>query len=311
MNPDPTVSVCMVTYNQEAFIDEAIRGVLMQKECIFELVIADDHSTDGTLAICKRYQEEYPGVIRIIEQKENKGVVGNTKDCLLACKGKYIAVCEGDDYWIDEYKLKKQAAVLDQHPDVSLVHTSWVNFIQSTGEMRDRLLTEEDSICVRQGGQQSVAEIMAMHYYGIRLSSVCFRGDILREACEKDPDMFSAHFSTCDIGLFYVMAYHGRLWRMLEKTLVYRMQDESVSMTSNRERAVRYTLGCLYIKVHFARRYRIHHKVMQPILRPTFYLLCDYAFRCHDRNLLREVRSLAREIKYKPSLGQRVKMMLT
>ena len=94
---NPYVSVCMVTYNQEAYISAAIESVLMQKDCEYELIIADDCSTDGTLAICQKYQERYPDIIKLIRQSGNKGVVGNTKDCMIACKGKYNAVCEGDD----------------------------------------------------------------------------------------------------------------------------------------------------------------------------------------------------------------------
>lgn len=301
----------MVTFNQEAYIEDAIKGVLMQQDCHFKLIIADDCSTDSTLSICKRYQQQYPDKIRLIEQSQNKGVVGNTKDCLIACKGKYIAVCEGDDYWIDKYKLKKQVAILEGNPDVSMVHTSWINLVQSTGEKNDRMLSEEDSICVRQGGRQSVAEIMSMHYYGIRFSSVCFRNDIFRKAYYDDPEMFSPNFTTCDIGIFYVMSYHGRLWRMLDKTLVYRIQKESVSITPDKAKSAKYTLGCLYIKAHYLKLYKFGHDMIQSILSPTFHFLFKFVSSTHDKRLLREIQSLAVGVGYKPTIGQRIRALIT
>lgn len=134
----PKISVCMPTYNQEGYIAQAIEGVLMQKGCDYELIIADDGSTDGTAAICRDYQHRHPDIIKIISQTSNKGVVLNTKDCLEAAEGQYIAICEGDDWWIDECKLTRQAAILDTEPDVSMVHTNWINYLQESKTFKER-----------------------------------------------------------------------------------------------------------------------------------------------------------------------------
>lgn len=229
----------------------------------------------------------------------------------MACSGKYIAICEGDDYWIDDHKLQKQVAILDTYQDVSMVHTSWNNIIQSTGEIRERLLTEEDSICVRQGGKDSVIEIMSGHYYGMRLSSICFRNDILRHAMNKDSELFSSTFSTCDIGLFYIMAYHGRLFRMVDVTTVYRMQDESVSITKDKDKAAKYSLGCLYIKVHYIKEFGIEKDKAQQILLHVFHSLYKYVSQRHDKQMLADIQRLAKNVGYKPSFGQRIRALLT
>ena len=310
-NNMPVVSVCIVTYNQETFIEEAIKGVLLQKECDYELIIADDCSTDGTLTICQHYQKKHPELIRIIEQPQTKGVIENTKDCLMACIGKYIAICEGDDYWIDENKLKKQVDILNQFQDISMVHTSWNNFFQSTGKFQPRLLSDEDHICLHKPGKESVKEIMTGRYFGIRLSSVCFRNDILKKAISTDSELFSHKFTTFDIALFYLMAYHGRLYRIKDITLVYRVQQESVSITSDTEKAAKYLLGCLYVKDHFINLYKLDRCFAQKALMPTFHALFKYSYQAHDKNMLKKTKQLACSSGYHITLGQRIRSWFT
>ena len=112
----PKVSVCMISYRHAAFIAQAIESVLAQ-QCDFEieLVIGDDCSPDGTGAICDEFARRDPRV-RLLPRDRNLGVMANFSRTLQACRGEYVAVCEGDDYWIDPLKLAKQVAFLDAHP---------------------------------------------------------------------------------------------------------------------------------------------------------------------------------------------------
>lgn len=131
----PKVSVCMITYGHEKYIREAIEGVLMQ-ECNFEieLVIANDCSPDDTGRIVNEVIAQHPrgNLIRYYIHDTNLGMMPNFIFALQECKGKYIALCEGDDYWINKYKLQKQVEILEA--DISLVacyHNS--NLIDSDG----------------------------------------------------------------------------------------------------------------------------------------------------------------------------------
>lgn len=111
----------MITYNHEAFIAEAIESVLMQKgDFDLELVIGEDCSTDGTLSIIEKYQQRFPGVIRVVTSTYNVGAQLNFVRAYEACKGEYIAMLEGDDYWIDELKLQKQVDFLDKNRSYSI-----------------------------------------------------------------------------------------------------------------------------------------------------------------------------------------------
>ncbi|GAB3323475.1 glycosyltransferase [Larkinella ripae] len=125
------VSVCVPTYNHERFITQTLEGAVMQKTAFpFEIVIGDDGSTDGAPAIIRDYAERYPTLIRAHLHPHNLGpqeprefagrnnVLGLLKDC----RGDYVALCEGDDYWTDPLKLQKQVDFLDANPDYSICH---------------------------------------------------------------------------------------------------------------------------------------------------------------------------------------------
>lgn len=114
----PKVSVCMITYNHEKFISEAIEGVLMQ-ECDFEVefLVADDSSTDGTQEIVQNYIDGHVNGhwIRYVKHPENRGMMNNFVWALEQCQGELIALCEGDDYWNDPQKLCRQVYFLEEN----------------------------------------------------------------------------------------------------------------------------------------------------------------------------------------------------
>ncbi len=118
---EPLLSIVTITYNHEPYIRKCIEGVLMQQVNFpIEFIIAEDCSTDGTLTICKEYAEKYPDLIQLITSDNNVGALVNERRAMKAAKGKYIAFCEGDDYWTDPLKLQKQVDFLEEHPEYSV-----------------------------------------------------------------------------------------------------------------------------------------------------------------------------------------------
>src|SRR5882762_4326458 len=116
--PAPKVSVAMICYKQEQFITQAVESAMMQKtDFPYELVISDDCSPDSTREIALDLQRRYPDRIRLLLPETNRGMMSNFVQTLRACTGDYIALLEGDDYWIDARKLQKQADLLDTHPE--------------------------------------------------------------------------------------------------------------------------------------------------------------------------------------------------
>jgi len=138
---NPVVSVCCITYNHEAYIAQTIDSFILQQTSFpFEILIHDDASTDGTTEIVKRYAREYPTIIRTVLQSENqysKIPIIAPRFLFPLARGKYIALCEGDDYWCSPEKLMRQCKSLDKNPEVNLSFHSV--FKLKDGENRPRL----------------------------------------------------------------------------------------------------------------------------------------------------------------------------
>lgn len=118
---DVQVSICCLAYNHQDFIAETLFGFLRQKTSFkYEIVVGEDDSTDETRKIIQDISLSYPGRIRLLPRKRNMGMHQNLIRSLKECKGKYVALCEGDDYWLDENKLMKQWAFLEQNKDYVL-----------------------------------------------------------------------------------------------------------------------------------------------------------------------------------------------
>jgi len=115
-----TVSVVVITYNQSRYIGRALDSILNQKTGFdYEILIGDDCSTDGTSDIVRDYEERFPHKIKAFIRTENIGPTKNLYETSLSAAGKYIASCEGDDFWTDENKLQLQVELLEAHPEYS------------------------------------------------------------------------------------------------------------------------------------------------------------------------------------------------
>ena len=115
----PMVSVVVLTYNHEKYIKQALDSILMQKVNFdYEILIGDDASTDNTVKILEEYQNKYPNVIKLFLNKTNLGATQNAYNVLMNVKGRYLATCEGDDYWTDVNKLQIQVDYLEKNKDL-------------------------------------------------------------------------------------------------------------------------------------------------------------------------------------------------
>lgn len=117
------LSVFVVTYNQERYIRQCLESIVAQKVNFdYEIIIGDDCSTDGTAAICDEFAAKYPQ-IHVYHHPNNMGLLKNWEFVMNKCKGEFIALIEGDDYWIDMNKLQRQVDWLDAHPEYTLTFT--------------------------------------------------------------------------------------------------------------------------------------------------------------------------------------------
>lgn len=135
---DPLVSIVCITYNHEPYLRKALEGFLMQETTFpVEIVLAEDCSTDGTRRICEEYAAKYPDRINYIWGETNVGAVANERRAMKAARGKYIAFCEGDDYWTVPDKLQRQVDFLESHPNYSVTFHRCQHLNVETGERKD------------------------------------------------------------------------------------------------------------------------------------------------------------------------------
>ncbi len=147
------VSIVCAVYNHEKYIRNCLEGFLCQKtDFSYEILIHDDASTDNSAKIIREFEEKYPDKVKPIYQTENqysKGVPITLKYQFPRARGKYIAFCEGDDYWIDEYKLQKQVDYMDTHPDCTFCFTNgYIEDMADGGELRNFIPYNDEDAAV-------------------------------------------------------------------------------------------------------------------------------------------------------------------
>lgn len=223
----PLVSVKMPTYNHASYIEKAIECVLAQKTTFpFELVIGEDCSTDGTREIVFDYAKRYPEIIHVVYSDENVGMHKNSKRTNAALRGKYIAYCEGDDYWQREDKLQLQVDYLESHPECGLVHSDHDRYyaeidktISRFYEVTNNQPPAEPNLVVGWGALYNILTCTAM----ARLELV---NKILRETKLYQDDEYIGGY---DYPLFIELSMLSKVHYINESLSTYTVQSESAS----------------------------------------------------------------------------------
>ena len=127
---EPIISVLVLTYNHASYVRQALDSIVSQKVDVpFEILIGDDASVDGTAAILAEYAVRHPSLIRLFAHPLNLGMHANHALLQDQARGRYIAYCEGDDYWLAHDKLQRQLTYMERNPDVGLVHSNYLNLL--------------------------------------------------------------------------------------------------------------------------------------------------------------------------------------
>lgn len=232
------VTIRCLAYNHEPYIRQCLDGFVMQKTNFrFEAIVHDDASTDCTAAIIREYAEKYPDIIKPIFETENQyskhdGSLRKIMD--KACKGKYIAICEGDDYWTDPFKLQKQVDILEQNSHITLVYTAFENVDSKS----HRIVRENyENLMKRSFTGNNLPELLNMNY--ILTCTTMIRRDIYNSDIYKK-------ISFIDFGLFLSAASYGDFYYINEKTASYRLNP--FSLTSTQKSFVGKTIFTSYLR---------------------------------------------------------------
>ena len=213
--PSLMVTIRCITYNHEPFIRQCLEGFVMQKtDFRFEAVVHDDASTDGTAAIIKEYAEKYPDIIKPIYETENQyskhdGSLGRIMDD--NTHGKYVALCEGDDYWTDPFKLQKQIDFMEANPGYSMY------FHNAVIEYYDKIK------CPRLFNQLSLSRELSLseivNKWMIPTASIIVRTNVIHTIPEWKNKIYSG-----DMTLALWACHKGKVWGSKSVMSVYRVR---------------------------------------------------------------------------------------
>ena len=245
------VSVCCITYNHEPYIRQCLDGFMMQKTTFpFEVLIHDDASTDGTADIIREYEIKYPDIVKPIYQKENqysKGIAISRTYNYPRAKGKYIALCEGDDYWIDPLKLQKQVDFLEKHPEYVLVYTN----AEKVNSKSKRVLRNS-----LKGYSGNITKYLFYKGNPVITATTCFRRQYLLEY-QEEIRQIPFKMKMGDLPLWIYLSLQGKFKYLNDRTTAYRVLQESASHSKSKEKVVSFILNTKDIFVYFNDRYTI------------------------------------------------------
>lgn len=227
----PILTIRCFVYNHEPYLRQCLDGIVMQKTNFpFEAIVHDDASTDGSAAIIREYAEKYPDIIKPIYETENQyskkvGTLAKIMDAAMHPSSKYLAICEGDDYWTDPNKLQLQVDFLESHPDYVLCTHDYIEYNEFTHEFNElsQWGLPRDS---KEGDDYETVEFTLDNYFKAwwvqPLTSVYRRGSYVDEIRSK------GYSSTIDDIFYYYVLKHGK-GALLKKNMgVYRRHGGGV-----------------------------------------------------------------------------------
>lgn len=232
MSTEPLVSIICLTYNEYEFVRDTLDSFLAQITSFpYEVLVYDDASQDGTVEILKEYATKFPNIFKLVLYKENNfrkghGFLG-LREGFRDARGKYIAYCEGDDYWCDNRKLQKQVDFLEKHPSYAIcAHETLI---------RNDYNTQEDGMLFTHTDVNIFLDRTKRNHYTFQdaltgnifhISSLMFRN------CQPIiwPDWICT-ITALDMVLFMILAERGDIWLMRDVMSVYRHNKSSLTST--------------------------------------------------------------------------------
>ena len=295
LSKNPLVSVKMITCNHEPYIAQAIEGVLMQDtDFTIELIIGEDCSTDRTFEIVLNYQKKHPEMIRIITSKKNVGIKKNSRRVGKACRGKYIALCEGDDYWTDPSKLKKQVDFLEANPEYGLVHSDFDKYYESR-KVFEKAFNKNNTIKIPEG---NIFNNLLGNKWIIHTQTSMFRNNLNKKYLKfyADNKNETKKWRYEDIALFLYFANFSKIKYLDESTAVYRILEESACNTKSEKKRIENDVALQKLKLFYAQNFHASENIIhdlyvrlnQALLKKAFifdnFILAKKAFCCLIKN---------------------------
>lgn len=310
-----TATVIILSYNQQDTIARAIESVLAQKcRHPFEILIADDGSSDNTRRICERYAEYYPDKIRMMPKAPNKGVVDNYFDAVEASRGRYVSDCAGDDAWVDTSLLEREIDLLDADPTLTVV---FPDVVENGRNPHSKTPRYKIWMRPRVEGKEILKGVLnntnALPY---QLSAALYRKSALEEVLAADSSVVRApQCGVEDVPMIAALASKGDAAFIPIIGYDYTVDDhQSLSNNLDASKAFRFYSRLLKFHPRMARFYGVPLTELQTHFREKFAYIVSVAAKL-PRKEKKEAYSLLREIKkmwapVKPTLKTRLRQLL-
>lgn len=247
---DLMVTIRCTVYNHEPYLRQCLDGFVMQKTNFkFEAIVHDDASTDGSATIIREYAEKYPEIIKPILQTENqysKRDGSLTRIMNEHTRGKYIAICEGDDYWIDPLKLQKQVDFMENHLDYGLVCSDINEFNQLTKEIKYNFFKNK-----RWNIKYSFEDFLINAWF-LAPCTWLYRKEYLEN------DFIKNKFIVGDLPLLLEISSNSKIKKLKESTAVYRVLPKSASHGFNFNQQIEFQKKILEIQLYYMKK---HNKI--------------------------------------------------
>jgi glycosyltransferase involved in cell wall biosynthesis len=256
---EPLVSVKMITYNHAPFIIQSIKGVLKQKVNFpIELVIGEDYSTDGTREIVLEYQKKYSDIIRVVTSDNNVGMKKNSYRTAKACRGKYIAFCDGDDYWHHPGKLQKQADYLESHPECGLVCSDYdVYHFKSKKKIRNFVAYRNFEVPKRPTILDFVKDNGGIGL-AVLTCTVMARRALVDKITESDPYLHQDdHFLMGDTQRWAELATLAYFYYIPESLATHNITEESATRSKDIKKVLRFNISGAELRLYLCNKYNL------------------------------------------------------
>lgn len=235
MKGDPLVSIRCTVYNHEPFLRQCLDGFVMQQTTFtFEAIVHDDASTDGSAAIIREYAEKYPDIIKPIYESENqykKGTIRGIMDAAMSPNSKYIATCEGDDYWTDPCKLQVQVDFLESHPDYFVSSHDYSVYHENTKVLEEKGQDRFNGLSYEEFNGNQYHTFTNADYFNVwfisTLAAVRRKESYIDERIKSQ---YPFYFDYIDL---YYVTKHGKCAFFKNNMAVYRMHKGGVCTGSN------------------------------------------------------------------------------
>jgi glycosyltransferase involved in cell wall biosynthesis/RimJ/RimL family protein N-acetyltransferase len=281
----PMLSVFVMVYNHEKYLEKCLQGILMQK-CNFNynIVVGDDCSKDKSREILLNFQKKYPGKFKLLLNNTNIGAQGNQDLVFRNCEGKYIAMCEGDDYWTDPLKLQKQVDFLEKNEEYSIcLHGVKINDVIRESE---RITEFSNSM------ELSKEKILTFNF--IHTVSFVFRRKFLKMEILNNKNTFGG-----DRLLLLLMVEMGKLYFIKDIMATYRIHEGGISNSYKQQSVVTYNMHFIKQYIFIKNNFKSQKKVT--LLKISDHYMTISLHYYHKRNI-KALFYFIKAIFYRPEL---------